>query len=69
MARHGSWRHVYGDTRLAPGLDFGVFKSLGPFVDRVQRVQMELHEHVRHEGEIPCSVLDDFGFGGRAVVP
>ena len=43
-----------------PGLDFGVFKSLGPFVDRVQRVQMELHEHVRHEGEIPCSVLDDF---------
>lgn len=43
-----------------PGLDFGVFKSLGPFVDRVQRVQMELHEHVRHEGEIPCSALDDF---------
>eukprot|EP00434_Breviolum_minutum_P028822 symbB.v1.2.025495.t1/scaffold2479.1/size78191/1 len=39
----------------AQGLDFGVFKSLGPFVDRVQRVQMELHEHVRHEGEIPCS--------------
>ncbi|CAE7348572.1 unnamed protein product [Symbiodinium necroappetens] len=39
----------------AQGLDFGVFASLGEFTDRVRRVQMELHEHIRHDGETPCS--------------
>eukprot|EP00439_Symbiodinium_sp_Y106_P039155 s3176_g4.t1 len=39
----------------AQGLDFGVFSSLGDFADRVRRVQMELHQHIRHDGETPCS--------------
>ncbi|CAJ1428586.1 unnamed protein product, partial [Effrenium voratum] len=39
----------------AQGLDYGVFASLGPLAQKVRKVQMELHQHVRHQGEVPCS--------------
>lgn len=39
----------------AQGLDYGAFASLGRHMQKVRRVQMELHTHVRHHGELACA--------------